>query len=42
MADDNGLYAKIVEDVSDTLEVDSQGAATEQNPLLQKLKGAIT
>lgn len=42
MADDNGLYAKIVEDMGDTFEADSRGATTEQNPLLQKLKGAIT
>lgn len=43
MADDGGLFAKIVENGSEVLEADAQGACgTEPNTLLQKLKSAIS
>ncbi|XP_077176401.1 DNA-binding protein RFX5 [Paroedura picta] len=42
MADDNELLVEIAENGSETLEVDSQGAAVEPSTLLHKLKGAIS
>ncbi|XP_053134211.1 DNA-binding protein RFX5 isoform X2 [Hemicordylus capensis] len=42
MADDNGLYIKIVENGSETLEADPQAATAEPSTLLQKLKGTIS
>ncbi|XP_060112504.1 DNA-binding protein RFX5 [Heteronotia binoei] len=42
MADDNDLFAEIAEKGSESLDVDSQGAATEPSTLLHKLKGAIS
>ncbi|XP_025022231.1 DNA-binding protein RFX5 [Python bivittatus] len=43
MADDNGLFAKIVENGGEVLEADVQNSCnTEPNTLLQKLKSAIS
>nr|XP_034954418.1 DNA-binding protein RFX5 isoform X1 [Zootoca vivipara] len=42
MAEDNGLYTKIEENVSESLEADSQGISVESSTLLQKLRGTIS
>ncbi|XP_032991814.1 DNA-binding protein RFX5 [Lacerta agilis] len=42
MADDNGLYTKMAENVSEGLEADPQGVAMESSTLLQKLRGTIS
>ncbi|XP_053224311.1 DNA-binding protein RFX5 isoform X2 [Podarcis raffonei] len=42
MADDNGLYTKIAENVSESLEADPQGVSVESSTLLQKLRGTIS